>query len=668
MKLKFVSTIAILFFFFHYGSTQTSILYKESFTEYTTEEDRFSIYLDTAEAYVYQDIDKTKEALLACQSILDNGAEIEISEKFDFITTSIYHHYVKLEPLEAYNIILDNEEFIKQDSVTDHQSNRFEYLKSFTLMSLGDIEAAQKGYYLGVEEGKMARDTKTVIDNLYSLGQLFDDEEDYEQSINYYNEVLSYIDIYDMPEVTVALTYLELAMSLTESENYTDAKTSLLNSINYVEKFDLDYIWPSILMEKGQIHFLLNEVDSLENVLEQMRELNKGEQDANYLLNLYSLQSKMHRATGDHTSAIKVYKKILEKVDKTNLDVQIDAHSNISALYEKIGDYESAFQHLLLSKDLEDKKANDEKRQKTAYLKIRYNSEQKEKDNALLKATLFEQRANQNLLFGGLIFAAMTLLGLFAAFKQKAKYSRRLEETVSSRTKRLKKSNSLLNESNAELEEMNRILSHDLKEPIRSVVSFSELIQRDETLSPKSKKYIEYVKKSGKQLDKLIQDVNLLRDTDNLISRVISYNANELLQQVIQDLQESSNKNISLICPPIPTIKGAKDVMRNIFFGIIQNSVNFNQNEAVKIEVSYAEENRMHTFHIKDNGIGIEKEYHDQIFDLFKRLNNQADFSGTGLGLSIVKRFVDSLGGKISVYDSEIDVGTTIEIKHPKVD
>lgn len=101
---------------------------------------------------------------------------------------------------------------------------------------------------------------------------------------------------------------------------------------------------------------------------------------------------------------------------------------------------------------------------------------------------------------------------------------------------------------------------------------------------------------------------------------------------------------------------------------LLDNNVKFNKNEPVKIEVSYQEEEEeMHRFLLKDIGIGIEKKYQSQIFDLFKRLNHRVDFSGSGLGLGIVKWVVNSLGGTISVPDSAIDVGTTIEIKCSKL-
>jgi len=667
MKSIFASIITCLLVFPVLVSSQTPVLYEENFTEYTTDAIRFSIYVDTARTYVYQDIEKTREALEACQLLLDDGVDISDSIRFEFISTNIYHQYVKIEPLEAYKVIANNESFIEESDVSSYQRSRFNYLKSFTYMSLGDHEAAQKAYYIGVETGKMEKVTQSVVDNLYSLGQLFYDQEDYEQSISYYKEVLAYTDMYDIPYVTLALTYLEMAVSLSKLEEFSDSKIALRRSESYAKEYDLDFMRPNILMEKGQVHFLMNEIDSLEFVLEQLKTLDKGNQDQNYTINLYNLQSKVHKANGEYKSALLIYDKMLALTDSTHLEDQVSVHAKAYDVYEKLGEYKLAFEHLQSSKELEDKIAHDEKMQKTEYLKIRYNLEQKEKDNALLKATLFEQKAQQNLLFGGLAFASLLLLGFIAAFKQKARYSLRLEETVASRTKRLKKSNSLLNESNIELEEMNRILSHDLKEPIRSIVSFSELIEREQTLLPKSKKYLGYVKDSGKQLDKLIKDVNLLRDTDSLISRVTTYNANELLQQVVDDLQESSPRKIFLQCPPIPSIKGTKDVMKHIFSGIIQNSINFNKNEAIKIEVSYVEEDEMHTFHLKDNGIGIEKKYQTQIFDLFKRLNNRGEFSGSGLGLSIVKRFVESLEGTISVYDSIIGEGTTIEVKCPKL-
>jgi len=101
---------------------------------------------------------------------------------------------------------------------------------------------------------------------------------------------------------------------------------------------------------------------------------------------------------------------------------------------------------------------------------------------------------------------------------------------------------------------------------------------------------------------------------------------------------------------------------------LINNAIKFsskNKDSHPRVEVGYADKNDRHEFFVKDNGIGIDKQYHEEIFGIFKRLHRQDEYEGTGAGLSIVKKVIDDHGGAIWI-DSELGAGATFYFTLPK--
>ncbi|WP_299060285.1 PAS domain S-box protein [uncultured Polaribacter sp.] len=214
-----------------------------------------------------------------------------------------------------------------------------------------------------------------------------------------------------------------------------------------------------------------------------------------------------------------------------------------------------------------------------------------------------------------------------------------------------------LEKRNEELHEYAHIVSHDLKSPLRSIDALVSWIKADN---------------EGKFDEMTLENFNLINTTletmEKLISNVLEYssagsNTTSLddvdLNTTISDLKSFLYvpENISInVVNTLPIIKGDKTKFQQLFQNFISNAIKFCDKEVGLIEIEYIDKNTFHQFSIKDNGIGIEKKYHEKIFQVFHSLNKRKD--STGIGLSIVKKIIDLHEGDIWL-ESEPNVGTT---------
>lgn len=222
-----------------------------------------------------------------------------------------------------------------------------------------------------------------------------------------------------------------------------------------------------------------------------------------------------------------------------------------------------------------------------------------------------------------------------------------------------------LENSNNQLQEYAHIVSHDLKSPLRSINALVSWIKMDN---------------EGKFDKESLQNFDLINTTletmESLISDVLEYSSAIAEIKNIEDIDLNNTINdlkTILFIPDhikinvlkkLPIVKGDKPKFQQLFQNFISNAIKFCDKEIGTIEIDYEEKHTFHQFSIKDNGIGIEKKYHDKIFQIFHSLNARED--STGIGLSIVKKIIDLHQGDIWL-DSEPGKGTTFYFTLKKI-
>ena len=251
----------------------------------------------------------------------------------------------------------------------------------------------------------------------------------------------------------------------------------------------------------------------------------------------------------------------------------------------------------------------------------------------------------------------MVWIGTCTDIHNQKLFAEELEKNVQERTLDLKK-------INHELEQFAYAASHDLQEPLRKIIMFSKLLENNLTSTDEMVLgYIERISTSADRMRILINDLlnfSKLSDTD------IKYEAtdlNSILKEVIADFEFLiMQKEATLTCGELPVIEAIPLQMNQLFYNMVSNALKFTINgrkPLIIIQATVLSQDEMKKFpslnqsttyfkiDVVDNGIGFGNEYSEQIFAIFKRLNNRSDYTGTGIGLALCKKIVFNHNGEI---------------------
>ena len=232
----------------------------------------------------------------------------------------------------------------------------------------------------------------------------------------------------------------------------------------------------------------------------------------------------------------------------------------------------------------------------------------------------------------------------------------------------LQNTNKKLNQSNQELERFAYIASHDLKSPLRGIINFVKLFNRryGKDLDEGAKEYFDLISDNATQMHHLIEDILEYSKSNNRVVKKEEINMNTLLIDIKKGIENSEKySNAKILFDNLPIVNSDLTMIRQIFHNLIENGLKYNNSPTKIIFVRMTEKKGKVNFIINDNGIGMEEEYLEQIFEMFKRLHNQNEYTGTGIGLAICKKLITQLDGEVRVT-SKLGEGSTFHISFPK--
>jgi PAS domain S-box-containing protein len=219
-----------------------------------------------------------------------------------------------------------------------------------------------------------------------------------------------------------------------------------------------------------------------------------------------------------------------------------------------------------------------------------------------------------------------------------------------------------LRNANADLEQFVYSASHDLQEPLRTVKVFSQVLaaKMKDRLDDQSLEYLDNVISGASRMEALLRDLLLYARTTRLEAPAESTDANQAIQTAIENLKAAvAESGATIEFEPLPILRVHPTQIEQLFQNLISNAIKYRRPDiAPLVRIRSKRLNAQWEFSVSDNGIGIEAEYKEQIFGLFKRLHTGDSYSGTGIGLALCQRIVERYNGRIWV-ESKPGEGST---------
>ncbi len=221
--------------------------------------------------------------------------------------------------------------------------------------------------------------------------------------------------------------------------------------------------------------------------------------------------------------------------------------------------------------------------------------------------------------------------------------------------------------SNEELEQFAYVSSHDLQEPLKMITSYLQLLQRkyQGNLDKKADAYIYFAVEGASRMQNLIIDLLEYSRVTRSDKEFETTDSGLILNKVLFSLRLIIYENEATVShDPLPEVIADSTQLAQVFQNLILNGITFRSEEAPKIHISAERKANEWVFSVQDNGIGIDPQYSERIFEIFKRLHTREQYTGTGIGLAICKRIVERHGGRIWV-ESELGKGSTFYFTLP---
>jgi signal transduction histidine kinase len=211
----------------------------------------------------------------------------------------------------------------------------------------------------------------------------------------------------------------------------------------------------------------------------------------------------------------------------------------------------------------------------------------------------------------------------------------------------------LLEDKKQDLQRFIYMLSHDLREPVNTILNFSDLLREEfaENGTEQARKFLDFVYKGGDRMRSLLEDLLKYVRVDSNDPDNTPVSLEEVFQEVKQDLAVMLERTEAVIhCEPLPTVQGDRHMLRVLVQNLVENAIKFvAPGVKPRVQVSAVSGKDGCELTVMDNGVGIREDQRELIFELFKRLHSRKQYEGTGLGLATCRRIVELHGGRVWV-------------------
>ncbi len=565
------------------------------------------------------------------------------------------------------------------EALTEAQHLKDELLKGnilntigLTYKHLGNHKDALNYIMQSLDIYKQIADEKGIAKAYNNLATIYVRLEDYQTALKYHlnalkikeklsppnhNSIASsynnlgvvYRELGDLPQ---ALIYYERALNLKKEQEDKDGEASALNNLGGIYNLQEQYT-------KALPYFI-----KCLNIREEINiENEKLILVLNNLADIYLKMGRFELATKYQERALSIASNIGTK------ERELQGHSTMSKIKAAVNNFEEAYIHQTAHAAIKDSLFNYEKLQEIANLNTRYEVQNKQKEIEDLQKLNEVQKSKNQLWQAGFVLFVLMSLGIAFLLYKWIKYRRVSNRLLEEKNEAIENQNQQLKRSNVDLEQFAYVASHDLKEPLRMIGSFTQLLGREqgEKLTENSREYMSYIVNGVRRMEILLEDLLRYSRVGKAERTFKKINMNDIKVEVLSNIQHQiADNNAQVIWEKeLPIVEHNRTEMVQLLQNLISNAIKFKNGKDPIVQVNYELEEKNHTFSIKDNGIGIDKQYADKVFTIFQRLHSHTEYEGTGIGLAVCKKIVERCGGDIW-FESELEQGTTFYFTIPE--
>ncbi len=224
-----------------------------------------------------------------------------------------------------------------------------------------------------------------------------------------------------------------------------------------------------------------------------------------------------------------------------------------------------------------------------------------------------------------------------------------------------------LQRSNAELEQFAHVASHDLQEPLRGMSIYTELLLEHfgPSLAEVPAQYMRFIVDGAKRMQLVVKDLLAYARVDVQAKTSRPVKSGIAVRNVLDSLKIAiEEKHAIIVCDELPTVRADMVQLSQVFQNLIENALKFHGSQPPRIHLWAERNDDKWKFCVEDNGIGIDEQYRELVFQMFQRLHEHARYDGSGIGLAIAKKIVERHSGRIW-FDSELENGSTFYFTMP---